>query len=554
MSTLPIPLPEGTPSPQLHQGRPRNVTDRAPVEVLAHIFQFYIEPLDSEATIFNHPCVQPKDVLPLGAVCQRWRMIAWDWPRLWNSLTFRLHSTTTEEMVQLAIEWLGRSGRLSLSIFLREDFEYFETKTSELLIPLADTVSQVLHRCHYLRLSDLMPSVLSHISVVHPIDSPTVLKTLIVECDENLYNITPLLNFGTAAPLVLTIAYIKLDRIVMDWNNLTELVAYCLYLDEILQVLALAPKIVKLHIFMEFHSQDNHNRPVESRSLHCANLRDLYLDTFDPYRRPGSGEIVSTFLRTTTLPSLTTFRVQHSPPFPTLVFLDFVCRSGCTITKLSLNEECISVDDLVMLAKGLPAVTSFSFHLCPDDSHIQLSPLHDLLRVFCLDDQFHDHDDVLFPNLKHISVGSIKPVPWELLPGLKWKYSYWQDGTRSVQRGRPNLESIFAIHDFEDSLYVGSRLEYAEKYHPPENSDSVPEQLIQDWETFYKLWQLTEDVCLTVGIWPDAMASDYAADLFALSYRVLPKFVGEPPEYIRKSWEAKKWPISWTIPKDQQRY
>ncbi|KAH9486164.1 hypothetical protein JR316_0000228 [Psilocybe cubensis] len=437
------PLPQEIPLPQLNQQTltVRNVTDRMPVEILAYIFQFYID-LSVNAT--RGVGVPPEDVLPLGAVCQRWRKIAWESPHLWNNPLFKIkpRSTTAAQMVQLAIEWLGRSGNrpLSINIFgplepgplepeLQQDLQIFA--------PLADAICEVLHRCQKLILSGLSTSMLARISAERPFDSPCLLRELGIYCIlEDLSDPLAVINFGNAAPLSLTLELFKLDRFSIDWSNLTEFVSSYLSLNDTFKVLTLAPRLVKLRLFIYSNDvvQEIPNGTLAgTTSLRCANLQNLYIDAYseDPDSSAANTPIVSAFLRNLILPNLTIFGVQHAPPFPAEDFLDLVDRSRCTITELSLNYGCISVDDLVLLAESLTSVTSFFFHLKPTDSDSawgQMAHLEDLLEAFCLDDQFHDlssEDDVLFPNLKHIFVASgAMPLPLELLPRLKLRHCY----------------------------------------------------------------------------------------------------------------------------------
>jgi len=60
-------------------------------------------------------------ILGLGAVCRKWRQLAWETPDLWDTLYLAIGPSMRRSLAQslpgLLSEWLGRSGDLPLSIF-----------------------------------------------------------------------------------------------------------------------------------------------------------------------------------------------------------------------------------------------------------------------------------------------------------------------------------------------------------------------------------------------------------------------------------------------------
>jgi hypothetical protein len=89
-----------------------------PPEIASHIFIQYAPP----SALFEKD--NRGTPLYLGAVCRKWRQLAWATPRLWSSLLvgFRLRGryncSNESDLPQLVAEWLERSAILPLTIRL----------------------------------------------------------------------------------------------------------------------------------------------------------------------------------------------------------------------------------------------------------------------------------------------------------------------------------------------------------------------------------------------------------------------------------------------------
>lgn len=129
-----------------------------------------------------------KGAFHLGAVCRTWRNIAWTTPSLWTSLVFWVVYDTTEPQVQLAIEWLNRSGNLPLSIVLRN----CSSEKELLVLPLIDVSNRSLSRCLHFYLDNFTSLTLSRL---HQFTVPCVLQYLRL----NRAKFTTPFNFGPVA-------------------------------------------------------------------------------------------------------------------------------------------------------------------------------------------------------------------------------------------------------------------------------------------------------------------------------------------------------------------
>ncbi|KAF9477019.1 hypothetical protein BDN70DRAFT_133079 [Pholiota conissans] len=97
------------------------IVSRLPVEVISHIFTFFIPQtvhqsygpvltLDEDEELRTTP-------FSLGAVCKTWRSIAWSTTLLWTSMSLNIYKYY-DGLDQVVREWLGRSGRWPLYIQL----------------------------------------------------------------------------------------------------------------------------------------------------------------------------------------------------------------------------------------------------------------------------------------------------------------------------------------------------------------------------------------------------------------------------------------------------
>ncbi|KAF9005018.1 hypothetical protein BDQ17DRAFT_371811 [Cyathus striatus] len=87
-----------------------------PVEILSEIFT-YAAPYDARPEIDTKP--QLLSPFFLGAVCKRWREIAWTTPTIWTNVSvFLSRASRYPIQVELLQDWLKRSGGLPLTIKL----------------------------------------------------------------------------------------------------------------------------------------------------------------------------------------------------------------------------------------------------------------------------------------------------------------------------------------------------------------------------------------------------------------------------------------------------
>ena len=92
-----------------------------PPEIASHIFIHYSPP----STFFNE--LDTNNPLFLGAVCQKWRQLAWATPELWTSLSIIPNAKYNFiEHPPLVKQWLERSASLPLTIRLEDHWGWVD--------------------------------------------------------------------------------------------------------------------------------------------------------------------------------------------------------------------------------------------------------------------------------------------------------------------------------------------------------------------------------------------------------------------------------------------
>ncbi|PPQ90016.1 hypothetical protein CVT25_009656 [Psilocybe cyanescens] len=345
--------PEGgrgsEPKPSIH---------RLPFEVIAYMFEFYTE---------DHH--YKKDALPLGAICKVWRHIAWTTPSLWTTLVFRASENTTERQVQLAIGWLHRSGKMPLSIDL-----YTSSGSDKLeftILPLIDVIYLSLARCRRLELRGFADLIFSRFPRYQ---GPSILRFLNIEPARE--PTTPLNPGPQVAPTKLTIDFVHLNVLVINWSNLINFHAIGLYWDELIHVLTLAPRMVKCH--QKFIRPRISILSKGYKLILQSQLEDLFLQFYDDEPE---------FFQNMTFPNLSHCQVTTPELFPTPAFLGFLARSSCSIQTLGIMSTCIPTEDLIQIVKALPSITTLILSNFSFNDYRQ-PPLDPFCQALCEDSRY----------------------------------------------------------------------------------------------------------------------------------------------------------------------
>ncbi|KAF9480313.1 hypothetical protein BDN70DRAFT_877823 [Pholiota conissans] len=351
---------------------------RLPPEITSNIFEFCIPDNimdlkfgDPDKPVPEYTVSAP---LVLSAVCRKWRAIAHSTPQIWRAIPLICppNSYSDNEPLfkdTLVEEWIGRSGRLPLSInfYSSTSEKVFWTEdgpdsTIQAVVKTIEVLNSVSHRWLNLRYSG-SNSLLSYFSSDEQ-DLPQ-LRTLDVSLDNDDPNHGPGsigLNFkATNLKSLSTSGAQRVSTSYLDWNRLTELTMDFSPLSDCFQALQLAPSLAmcvfrcctasaSVSFFDDTPPPENPITHPKIQHLQIAGYdSSLYRNVFDRLSCPS---LKSVILGDTDFGSHQTL---DSRPV-----VEFLKRSGCSLETLIFIDTCISDPNIAALFEATPTLQSLS--------------------------------------------------------------------------------------------------------------------------------------------------------------------------------------------------
>jgi hypothetical protein len=331
--------------------------DKLPPEIGSHIFRLCLPTLDFED---NH--IWPKatmflKVLRLGAVCRRWRQLAWATPDLWDTQYVRISPSMTRSVVEslpgLLREWLSRSGMRPLTIFFHhsgcpeqsEDSspsdDFSDESTAEIWDSAADSVIEIIN-LHSGRWRNL------HLNVGADIPErlcgstqPNQLLFLNLGIDGGRPPTPKFVMKSKPFPTQLSLHNFPPTTIDIGWEKITRAILCDLTADECLEVLKRAPLLKYCQVQLWRHATVNPGTTILHRRLRLLN----------------SSYSGTRFLEAINVPSLEEW--THSTednPLPVTAMVSLLKRSGCCLKIVNLKHVLAPADDLSVLFQAMPSL------------------------------------------------------------------------------------------------------------------------------------------------------------------------------------------------------
>jgi hypothetical protein len=349
-----------------------------PPEIVSHIFTLclpQVPPLHRQGKI-QEEWAAP---LFLGAICRKWRHIAWSTPRLWTTVVVRVSSRTAKQLggslPQLVTEWLGRSGMLPLTIQFsaarsREQKEGYDEVKS-----LACLIIDVLNRhSECWQNLDLHFDVDTYTKKFH---GSSELSHNLRRLSFNFHGVVSgldLLVFLTEIrPTYLTLScfHLSFTGFNVSWKNITHIILQ--YTDAITCV-DVAEKAHRLQVFRVCAICTS---PEEQIYVRRPSLRSLEFDEQNcPVPVP-----VAQIIDYMELPCLEEWSYMgKSWRIPLVNLLSLLERSSChlKVVKISaLDPSCI--DDFRAFLEAIPSLEHLSFSLGLSNGQSTLNNILDRL-------------------------------------------------------------------------------------------------------------------------------------------------------------------------------
>ncbi|KAF8956477.1 hypothetical protein BDZ97DRAFT_188204 [Flammula alnicola] len=387
-----------------------SISHQVPLEVASLIFTFFVPIIDESTRGWGYKKLVYAP-LTLGAVCRKWRQIAWSTPYLWTTICINLLTPKSPQLKgQLVQEWLNRSGDLPLSIYIyhNNDFKPLP-KELEPIFRLIDIINQYSHRWYLLDLK--LPSSLvsrfgrgSHSSTILQKLHLTFSNTSPLKPDHHLFsldNVLPMLQ-----EVVLT--DIPLNSVAIDWNNVTFVEARNFHVDECIELLRRAPRIDHCAFWDVGDAQET--ATISETIVVHPTLRSLSFELED------ASDVDIIFLGRVSCPSLTSFTYNdHVYSMSTDAIVSFLTRSGCSLHHMNIGDIDSGTEAYVKLLRTIP--TLHDLDLSPDgDILTNFLPL--LVSPIPIESKNPESECPFLPHLKAFTYSGIFDFSWEQVLAL----------------------------------------------------------------------------------------------------------------------------------------
>lgn len=362
-------------------------------------------PPEIASQIFNHyapqdRCFGPDDPNPplyLGAVCRKWRQLAWGTPQLWTSLFISLYAP------QLLAEYLERSANLPLAIGLYPSQKPIE---DEIYLEAINILNKHSSRWNILHSS--LPA--RHLHRLCGSPEENILLQLILRPDleestehRDAYDIATFSMKCKPSPTHLTLATYRLANVDILWNYLTSVSMEYLAVDECFELMRRAPLLEVLSLYEIIRSSTVFPIPAERiilpqlHSLGIVNTKD--------------GTVVLKILDLICAPSLKRWdqRLSRDPSFPNNM-VSFIGHSSFSLKSFIVGGSHDRYDQLHNVLDHLSSLESLNlrFHFRNQ------SPTNGLINRLCASDEFSP----FLPRLRTLEFSPQLTFPWESLPRL----------------------------------------------------------------------------------------------------------------------------------------
>ncbi|KZP13089.1 hypothetical protein FIBSPDRAFT_1049659 [Athelia psychrophila] len=383
---------------------------RLPTELLVRVFMLTL-PMEPSLC---HPGAAP---LVLGQVCRSWRAVSRSTPLLWS--TIRIEAIKTEEYRVAVLEWLERSCRCPLTVYVEPDGPKWE-----ILAGIAARIAHLDIEVDHDEVGQLFSS-----DGCDSLDSLQSLHIEITDCWECDFEGLQV-DLGIRAPQLArvyvgggpTFQHLILPSIQITICDICvgDTTSFMLFFQE-------AVNLVDCTITVgDFLRVDVSPRsPVRHTKLEKLNIQD-FQDT--------NRNVLASILPCMDLASLREFRWdnrdifgQYGQDWPIAIFLDFLSRSGCTLSTLWIGCGPAD-DDILQYLLEVPSVVDLAINL---GMHCTCS--RKLMRALTLGSHSEPEGKYLVPNVEHLRICGAWSQCEEMMQAIESRFGavgYTPEGKR----------------------------------------------------------------------------------------------------------------------------
>lgn len=217
--------------------------------------------------------------LYLGAVCQKWRQLAWATPQLWSSLRIGLRSGSygfrrnSEVLPELVTEWLERSANLPLTIdFNTNLLENSGDNAYSEVIDALNNHSARWHEIHFDVSARLLRRLCgsSQRNILQKLALSHLTRT--TQTEPNAYDFSMICK---PSPTHLTLSNFSVHSVDILWSSITVASLRAIGIDECIELLRRSPHLESLAL-IEIRSSSG-VFPIPDTRISCPHLQSLEL-------------------------------------------------------------------------------------------------------------------------------------------------------------------------------------------------------------------------------------------------------------------------------------
>jgi len=338
-----------------------------PPEIGSYIFRLCLPTLNFDDIRLWTEAMTSTRALRLGAVCQKWRQLAWTTPDLWDTIHLTIKPSMklslAESLPDLLHEWLSRSGIRPLTFFFRyfessdeSDFvlyhdEYSDNSTLE---SATDLVIEVINlhsgRWRNLHLDVGAADIFGRFCGS---TQPNQLFGLELRVSDGIMPNQKFAMKTKPFPTQLTLDNFSPTSIDIGWDNITHVNVSNISTSQCLQLLRLAPAL-------EYCVLDPWDDPPLSfnTTILQPRLRSLYF--------LYGGEALLEAIKVPFLEEWT--QKCHGVSLPVITMVSLLERSGCYLKILKLEGVLLSTNFRVLL-QAMPSLEHLRLDVLQNRSH-----------------------------------------------------------------------------------------------------------------------------------------------------------------------------------------
>jgi hypothetical protein len=414
---------------------------KLPPEIGSRIFYLCMPSVESPIWVPWKPQKKGwKMPLKLGAVCRKWRQLAWATPNLWVALSLEIKPSTSLSLAKLLPdllrEWLGRSGLLPLTISFDHagyseipfgtSFDFYLTRAEEIRVKTlkaaTDLVIEVID-LYWGRLENLDLELVAdiHERISGSMQPNKITRLSLAVLNGNRLPTQKFITESKPNPKHLTLVEFPPTSIDIGWDNVTHAMLGQLYFNEWVEVLQRAPALEYCCIYgWPEDCWDDPTIDFDTAMVH-PRLRSLKSD-----------DNAESLLHVINVPSLEEWTHDMANKNDCAWMISLLDRSNCFLKVLNLERSLPK--DLCALLQATPLLERLCF--VSERKFGDAAILDDMVTRMSrttLDSGVSSVEGAasgsFLPHLRFLDCGAsddiISPFTWDLIPQLYYQGHRW---------------------------------------------------------------------------------------------------------------------------------